>query len=83
MFLPRNSERFSAFATIDFRVGYRAPVRVGELNFFFELSNAANRRNACCVDFELSDEGSVAPELVQRDEYWFPILPAIGLLWEF
>lgn len=81
-FEARNSARFAPFATLDLRVSYRAPVSVGELSLFFELSNATNRRNPCCVDFELNDESGL-PGLIQVDEYWFPLLPAIGLLWEF
>lgn len=83
IFAPRNSSNFAPFATLDLRVGYRAPVRVGEMSLFFELSNASNRRNPCCIDFELEEEGAANPELLQNDEYWFPLLPAIGILWEF
>ena len=53
------------------------------LSFFFEVTNSTNRLNECCVDFEteLDDDGNAV--LLTEDEGWYPILPAIGLLWEF
>lgn len=83
VFTERNRENFRAFATLDLRIAYRSPLRIGELTAFFELSNASNRRNACCVDFSLDDEPGPQAVLTLRDEYWFPLLPAIGVLWEF
>ncbi len=82
VFTERNAGNFAPFATLDLRAGYRMPVPRGELSLFFELSNATNRRNPCCVDFGLEDETG-QPLLDQRDEYWFPLLPAAGILWEF
>ncbi len=82
-FASRNRERFAPFASLDLRVARRVPVKFGEMSWFFELSNATNRRNACCTDFELDEEAGPSPQLLQRDEYWFPLLPAIGVLWEF
>ncbi|MGB5247667.1 MAG: hypothetical protein WBN34_14035, partial [Woeseia sp.] len=79
----RNQQNFRAFMTLDLRVAYRSPVRIGELTTFFELSNATNRRNSCCVDFNLEEDSGPQPYLTLRDEYWFPLLPAIGVLWEF
>lgn len=81
-FLERNSGNHASYMSIDLRVAYRAPMRRGELSLFFELSNALDRNNACCIDFEVDDE-SGSPLLMQNDEYWFPMLPAVGILWEF
>ncbi|MGB5353087.1 MAG: TonB-dependent receptor [Woeseia sp.] len=83
LFSERNQQNFRAFMTLDLRVAYRSPVRIGELTTFFELSNATNRRNSCCVDFNLEEDSGPQPYLTLRDEYWFPLLPAIGILWEF
>jgi outer membrane receptor protein involved in Fe transport len=83
MFSDRNSRRFSPFLSLDLRVARRIPVKVGEMSWFFEVSNASNRQNACCIDFELDEDSGPTPQLQQHDEYWFPLLPAIGILWEF
>jgi len=83
VFGERNAERFDTFATLDFRVAYKAPVRNGTLSYFLELSNATNRKNACCVDFDLDEDAGGIVILEQKDDYWLPLLPAIGVLWEF
>jgi len=82
-FGPRNSERFTTFATLDLRVSYRSRVHLGSLTTFFELSNATNRDNPCCVDFGLEEDPDGNVFLRQDDEFWFPLLPAVGILWEF
>ena len=67
----------------DLRVSREFDVPVGSLLAYVELSNATDRRNPCCTDFdaELEDDGSLAVE--QLNEYWWPRLPAIGFLWQF
>lgn len=82
-FGARNSDTFDPFVSLDLRLARRMAVKYGELMLFFELSNATNRRNPCCVDVELDDEIGPLPVLLQNDEYWFPLLPAVGVLWEF
>lgn len=56
----RNTDRFGNFATLDLRASYLAPVGDGELSVFFELSNATNRDNPCCVDFDLDTDATGA-----------------------
>jgi outer membrane cobalamin receptor len=79
----RNSERFGSFATLDFRVTYKARVRRGQLSYFLELSNATDRNNPCCIDFDLDTDASGNRVIDQKTDYWLPFLPAIGILWEF
>lgn len=45
---------------------------------FIEISNVFDRRNVCCVDWDIDDDG-----LEYSLDYWMPLLPAIGILWEF
>ncbi len=80
---PRNALRHGTFSSLDFRVSRRFDLKKGSLLAFMEISNVLNRRNECCLDWdvETDDEGISALEL-SRD-YWMPRLPAIGVLWEF
>jgi len=80
---PRNAEQLGTFATIDFRISREFPVRHGRLSGFFEVTNATNRRNDCCIDYDIDedDEGNVF--LDRTVDHWLPIIPAIGVLWEF
>ncbi len=79
----RNAEQFDTFANLDFRVSKQFNVGKGSLMGFFEVTNATNRNNPCCVDygFETNPEGNVT--LKRKVEYWLPLIPSIGLLWEF
>ena len=61
------------------RLSRRFQLRKGSLLAFIEVSNATNRRNVCCLDWDISDED----ELEHSEDYWMPLLPAIGVLWEF
>ncbi len=79
----RNTERFGRFTTIDMRISYKKPVAIGTLSMYFELSNALNRSNPCCIDFELIEDNQGNVTIEQEDDSWFPRLPAIGFLWEF
>ena len=75
---PRNALQHGTFASLDLRLSRRWPLRKGSLLAFVEVSNATNRRNECCLDWDI-DEG----ELELSRDYWMPLLPAIGILWEF
>ena len=80
---PRNNSRYKTFASVDARVSRTFDVRRGNLTAFFEVSNLTNRRNICCSDYDVDehDDGSLSLEF--SDDTWLPLVPAIGVLWEF
>ena len=80
---PRNGERLGTFAQIDFRVSRQFNVRYGRLSAFFEVTNASNRKNECCVDYDLDEDENGNVFLDRTVEHWLPIIPAAGILWEF
>lgn len=75
---PRNEERLPTFSSVDARLSRKFNVHRGSLLAFVEVSNLFNRRNVCCIDWDLDDAG-----LERGLDYWTPLLPAIGVLWEF
>ena len=75
----QNEDNYGTFASLDLRLSRKFDVRRGTLLAFVEISNATNRRNICCTDWDLDDED----QLESSDDYWMPLLPAIGVLWEF
>lgn len=79
---PRNSENYSTFITLDFRVSREFEVKKGRLSAFLEVSNATNRDNPCCTDYDIDDE-VVPAALDVTEDFWVPIIPAMGILWEF
>lgn len=81
---PRNAERFSMFATLDARANRR--FRFGDqrvLNVFVEISNATNRENPCCIEFELLYDENGVPYVTGQEDDWLALMPAIGFLLEF
>jgi len=82
-FTERSRMNYETFATLDMRVRYTTPVRVGKLTYFFELSNATNRKNECCVDFDVDTDIPNQPVFELERKYWLPLTPALGVLWQF
>lgn len=81
---PRNAGRHSTFASLDFRVSRRWKLSRGTLMAFLEISNLTNRRNECCLDFDFEEDEDTGEDVFERGiDYWMPLLPAIGVLWEF
>jgi hypothetical protein len=50
---------------------------------FIEVSNALDRRNICCIDWDTDEEVDGSQTLERGLDYLLPMLPAIGILWEF
>ncbi len=80
---PRNAEQLNTFATIDFRVSRSIDVGLGHLTVFVEVTNATDRKNICCVDFDIEEDDNGDIFLDQAEDFWLPLIPAAGLLWEF
>jgi outer membrane receptor protein involved in Fe transport len=81
---PRNVERLGSFASVDFRVSRTWKLRRGSFMAFLEISNLTNRNNVCCRDFDFDEDETTGEDVFEADvDYWMPLLPAIGVLWEF
>ncbi len=80
---PRNASRHGTFATLDMRLSRRFDVRRGSLLVFIEISNILNRRNQCCIDWDIAEDAGGEDVLERGQDYWMPLVPAIGILWEF
>lgn len=81
---PRNAGRYPTFASLDFRLSRTWKLRRGSLMAFLEISNLTNRDNECCLDWDFEEDEQTGEEVFERGvDYWMPLLPAIGVLWEF
>ena len=80
---PRNALRHGSFASLDFRVSRKFDIKRGSLTAFLEVSNLTNRDNVCCTDWDIDVGPSGETTLESSLDYWLPLLPAIGVLWEF
>lgn len=78
---PRNGERLGNYATLDLRAARRFQTSVGLVSVFVELSNSLNRKNDCCVEYGIAvDEDN---EFQLERQYNLPILPNVGVSWQF
>jgi hypothetical protein len=78
---PRNAERLGNYATLDLRAARRFQTRVGLVSVFLEFSNALNRRNDCCVEYDI-DVGDTDVFVLDRTQS-LPLLPSLGVSWQF
>ena len=77
------AERLGYFASLDARLARKYDLPRGRLTLFAEISNLLNRKNVCCIDYDLETDDDGNEVLEQSADYWLPLLPAIGFLWEF
>jgi hypothetical protein len=79
----RNADRFGARATLDLRAEYRRPLSLGSLAVSFEVTNAVNVGNTCCQRLIPLDDGAGGTTFTTKESDWLPVVPSIGVLWEF
>jgi outer membrane receptor protein involved in Fe transport len=78
-----NTQRLETYIDIDARIARKFQFDSGaSLTFFVEISNALNRRNTCCTEYELDDE-SEEPVFVTENIRSLPRLPSLGFIWRF
>ena len=80
---PRNAVQLMHFASLDARVSRKFDVGRGTITAFIEISNLLDRNNVCCFDYDLETDINGEEYLEFSPDYWLPLLPAIGFLWEF
>jgi outer membrane receptor protein involved in Fe transport len=79
----RNAEQLPHFASVDARISRTFDVRRGSLTVFAEVTNLLDRDNLCCTDYDLETDESGNAFLASSPDYLLPLLPAVGILWEF
>ena len=79
----RNAARFPVRVTLDLRAEYRKPLELGSLALTFEVSNAINIGNDCCQRLIAEDDGEDGTTFTTEKSDWLPVVPSIGVLWEF
>jgi outer membrane receptor protein involved in Fe transport len=79
----RNSARFPLFAQLDLRTEYTLQLPRGHLVLTGELMNAQVRANSCCAELRILPQSGGEGRLATRQLYWLPIIPSLGVRWEF
>ncbi len=82
--LPRNDVRLRTFTSFDFRVSRTWQLERSTLMAFLEITNLFDRKNECCYDYDFEEDELTGEDVFERSlDYWLPLMPAIGVLWEF
>ena len=78
-----NAARLGTYARIDFRVARHFALGADQrLTLFLDVSNLTNRRNDCCIEYQIETEDP-APYLDVAPVESLPTVPSIGFIWEF
>jgi len=80
---PRNSARLGSYARLDLHIArHFVPAPEQRLTVFLDVSNLTNRRNDCCVEYQLETE-EAATFLDVAPVESLPTVPSVGIIWEF
>jgi hypothetical protein len=79
----RNSRRLAAYASVDARVSRDIELPRGTLNVFAEVTNAFDRANPCCTEFDLLAGPDDEAILSKSRTNWLPLVANVGVLWRF
>ena len=81
---PRNGERLSSSISLDARVARKYELGDGgRLTVFGQLNNMLNRGNKCCVEYEVEEFENGDPYLDLENKKGVPIVPSLGVTWQF
>jgi hypothetical protein len=79
-----NAGRLPLFARVDLRATWRPRGAQGRWEAYAEVINLLNRENAGALEAELEyDPDSDRPRIVERRDQGIPLLPTIGLRFNF
>ncbi|MBX3702652.1 MAG: TonB-dependent receptor [Steroidobacteraceae bacterium] len=79
----RNAARFPSRIGVDLRAEYRRPLAAGRLAVTIEVTNALNVGNSCCQQLVPTSDGADGVVFASRRSDWLPVVPSVGVLWEF
>ncbi|MGH8284201.1 MAG: TonB-dependent receptor plug domain-containing protein [Steroidobacteraceae bacterium] len=79
----RNAETLDAYLSIDARIARKFSFEsAGLLTVFLEVRNLSNRRNDCCIEYQIGDEENAGVFELETLSYP-PIFPSLGFVWQF
>jgi len=80
----RNQLNLGDYQRIDFRLSKEKQLDNGVLTMFLEVTNLLSRDNECCVAdpyYQVNADGSVS--VIQERDYWLPLIPSLGVRYQF
>ncbi len=80
---PRNAARMPAYHRFDLRVNRYFDAGKGRLAVFLEMINLYNHTNVRTYEYDLDVQPNGQFVSTRNVEKWLPLLPSIGISWEF
>ncbi len=82
--LRRNGTRLKDFLSVDLQVSRRWQWHGQSLTAFLEVTNLPNRHNVGGIEYEIEeDESNGGFLLTPQEETLLPLVPSLGIRWEF
>lgn len=78
-----NGANFPAYHRLDVRLNRHFYLSKGRLSVFLAVVNLYNRGNPRNVNYQWVWDTPTSPRLVEEYEYWFKLLPSIGISWSW
>ncbi len=82
-FGPRNADRLGSYVRADVRASRWIDIGDTRLQVYAEISNLQDRFNPCCVDYDIDYDAQDRPFLERAEDKWLPLIPEVGIRWEF
>jgi outer membrane cobalamin receptor len=78
-----NSLRYPPFHRLDIRINRQFFRKKGKTTVFLQIINVYNHKNVNNYDYSILEQNADSFRYEIDTETWFPILPLIGISWEF
>ena len=78
---PRNSAQQKHFRSLDLRISWTKPLRVGSFEATLEVKNAFNSDNECCRSYQITQDAGGRSSLIESSRDWLPVTPILGVRW--
>jgi len=80
-----NATRYPAFHRLDLRLNRAFKTSKGQVHAYLELTNLYNHGNVRTYEYNFECTNSTTPDCRYRKdpEFWFKLLPSIGLNWNW
>ena len=75
--------RYPAYHRLDIRINRHFNTAHGRFTTFLQVINVYNRKNIQAIDVDVVENQSGKFDIVQDNEYWFGLMPALGISWDF
>ncbi len=81
---PFNGAHYAAYHRLDFKINRHFNTSHGRISAYVALINVYNRGNERNIDYNWRwISRARRPYLFEQKEYWFKLLPSIGVSWSW